>query len=189
MSQFEFLMAIASVLIAIGMAEIVSGWGRLLRSTLSVKLDWLYLLWTVLSLVAALVYWTSMWPYGNAQFTHMYQVWFLVIPSLFLVMLAYAVTPQLPGSGEFCLRSYYQTKQKQIFGSHSMFLALAALADYLIVGSLQLVLLCMSLLVLTLAFVRQLWIHYCISVAYGVLTCSTAFIELQDFYGDISTQF
>ena len=33
MSKLEFLMMIASVVVAVGLAEVIAGWGRLLQST------------------------------------------------------------------------------------------------------------------------------------------------------------
>ena len=41
MSQFEFYLVIAGVVVAIAMAEIVGGWGQLVRANQGVKFDWL----------------------------------------------------------------------------------------------------------------------------------------------------
>lgn len=39
MTLFEFLMAIASVVIAMALTEIFAGWGRLLRTQIVPKID------------------------------------------------------------------------------------------------------------------------------------------------------
>ena len=44
MTQFEFVMMVAAVVVAMGLAEIVGGWGRLLRARQgSITFDWLHL--------------------------------------------------------------------------------------------------------------------------------------------------
>ena len=80
MSQFEFFLALASVVLAIGVAEIASGWGRLLRASGDVSADWLHLGWTVVILMNGFVYWLGMWPYSGIEFVYPWQVFFLAIP-------------------------------------------------------------------------------------------------------------
>ena len=60
-------MAIAAVAIAIGITEIVGGWGRLLRSDNSLRVDWIHLLWSLNIVVFSLLYWIGMWPYDLPQ--------------------------------------------------------------------------------------------------------------------------
>ena len=87
-------MVIAGVVLAIAMAEIVVGWGQLVRANQDVQTDWLHLGWTLCVLLISLMYWVGMWPYSDLEFTYVGQVWFLVFPTLFLVVLAYAIMPR-----------------------------------------------------------------------------------------------
>jgi len=64
MTLFEFLMAIASVVIAMALTEIFAGWGRLLRTQIVPKIDWLHLLWTVVVVLYSIQYW---WEYGPTE--------------------------------------------------------------------------------------------------------------------------
>ena len=95
MTYFEFLMAIASVVIAIGLTEIFGGWGDLLRSRIAPQIDWLHLSWTVVVVMYAIQYWVGIWPYREVNFSYIYQVWFLIIPTLFIVLVAFAITPNV----------------------------------------------------------------------------------------------
>ena len=78
MTLFEFLMVIAGVVIAIAMAEIVSGWGRMMRAGTNVKFDWLHLGWSLTVLLNAMLYWVGVWAYAELEFQYVAQTWFLV---------------------------------------------------------------------------------------------------------------
>jgi hypothetical protein len=88
MTKFEFLMMIASVVIAIGMTEIVGGWGRLARTPAEISFDWLHFCWTLYILLSSIQYWIGMWSYAGAPFEYTFQIYFLVVPTLFLVFSA-----------------------------------------------------------------------------------------------------
>ena len=98
MTKFEFLMMIASVLIAVGMAEIVGGWGRMARSPAKVKFDWLHFGWSLLILLVAVSYWLGMWAYVDVPMEYVGEIYFLVIPTLFLVLASFAITPDVKNS-------------------------------------------------------------------------------------------
>ena len=115
MSRFEFLMMIAAVVVAVGMTEIVGGWGRLMRTRAVVKTYWLHLAWTTMILFSLIQYWIGMWSYSELPIDHMAQIFFLIIPSLFGVLAAFAITPDVPMEGELIVRDYYWAKQKAVF--------------------------------------------------------------------------
>ena len=89
MTLFEFLMAIASVVIAIALTEMFGGWGNLLRTHVRPKVDWLHLGWTILITLYAIQYWVGNWPYRDIEFQSVYQVWFLIFPTVFIFNLWY----------------------------------------------------------------------------------------------------
>ena len=110
MNRFEFLMMIAAVVVAIGMTEIVGGWGRLMRTRAEIKPDWLHLGFSVMILSSLIQYWIGMWSYSDVSIELQGQIFFLIIPSLFGVLTAYGITPNVPVSGQLDLREYYFTK-------------------------------------------------------------------------------
>ena len=93
MTKFEFAMMIASVVVAIGMTEIVGGWGRMARTSAHVKFDWLHFGWTLVILLWLIQYWIGMFTYVDLQIDYVIEVQFLVIPTLFGVLAAFAITP------------------------------------------------------------------------------------------------
>ncbi len=134
MTLFEFLMALASVVIAIALTEIFAGWGRLLRTHVVPKIDWLHLGWTLVVVLYAIQYWVGIWPYREVQFTLIYQVWFLIFPTLFIVLVSYAITPDIDPDTNLDLRDYYMSRRGPIFIGLAAFIATAQIADVIILG-------------------------------------------------------
>ena len=134
MTLFEFLMALASVVIAIALTEIFAGWGRLLRTHIVPRLDWLHLAWTLVIVLYAIQYWVGIWPYREIQFNYIYQVWFLIFPTLFIVLVSYAITPDIDPDSNLDLRDYYLSRRTPIFIGLAAFIATAQLADVVIQG-------------------------------------------------------
>lgn len=134
MTLFEFLMAIASVVIAIALTEIFGGWGHILRAKNLPKIDWLHLSWTIVVVLYAIQYWVGIWPYRDIEFTLIYQVWFLIIPTLFIVLVSFAITPDVRPDELLDLREYYMSRRRPIFYSMAAFIATANIADWVIVS-------------------------------------------------------
>ncbi len=163
MTYFEFLMAIASVVIAIGLTEMFGGWGDLLRTKIAPKVDALHLAWSVVIALYAIQYWVGIWPYREVTFTYIYQVWFLIIPTLFIVLVAFAITPRVSPDEELRLRDYYLSRRAPIFIGLAIFVATAQLADVIILNdgfSVPGVLLIVILL--GPAFSTIIWLHWLI---------------------------
>ena len=134
MSRFEFLMMIAAVVVAVGMTEIVGGWGRMMRTKAVVKVDWLHLAWTIMILFSLIQYWIGMWSYNQLPIDRMVQIFFLIIPSLFGVLAAFAITPDVPMEGELIVRDYYWAKRKAVFLPLAAYVLTALIADIVIIG-------------------------------------------------------
>jgi hypothetical protein len=165
MSRFEFVMMIASVVVAIGMTEIAGGWGKIVRTPARVCFDWLHLGWTIYLLLLAIQYWVGMWSYNQLEITYVGQIYFLVIPTVFLVIAAYAITPDVPLDGVFDVRDYYLANRIGVFLPLAMFSVAAWIADLAIAGleRLEIGFMIMSLLVaagmVILAMTKKIWVH------------------------------
>lgn len=132
MSQFEFFMIIVSVLIAIAISELVGWWGRLIRFDGKVNVDPLHLCWTVAVLIISVTYWIGIWPYAEYDIVHVGQVWALILPTLCLILVTYAITPDLVQNGNG--GDYMVDKRRSIFLALAVFLMLAVVADWVFVG-------------------------------------------------------
>lgn len=164
MTLFEFLMAIASVVIAIALTEMFGGWGHLLRTHILPKIDWLHLGWTIIVILYAIQYWVGIWPYRHIEFQQIYQVWFLIFPTLFIVLVAFAITPDVDPKENLDLRKYYISRRGPIFYGMAVFVAMAQLADIVILGTrynffFAAVGLGLVFILLIPAWTTKIWIH------------------------------
>ncbi|MEJ6704344.1 MAG: hypothetical protein QNL15_09130 [Pseudomonadales bacterium] len=165
MTQFEFLMMIASVVVAVGMTEIVGGWGRLARADGEIKFDWLHLGWTIYILLLSVQYWIGMWSYRELRIEYVGQIFFLVVPTLFLVLSAFAMSPDVVNRSQIDMRTYYLEKRRVVFLSLAVFSLAAWLADIVIVGyerlevSFMLFSIVSGLVLCALAYSQRVWLH------------------------------
>ena len=160
MTLFEFLMAIASVVIAIALTEMFGGWGKLLRTHVRPRIDWLHLGWTILITLYAIQYWVGIWPYRDIEFHSIYQVWFLIFPTLFIVLVAFAITPNVAPAESLDLREYYMSRRGPIFFGMAAFVAMAQLADFVILD-LEISFLGVGFIAIMLipALTQNIWVH------------------------------
>lgn len=85
-------MTLMSVLLAIGLAEILSGWGRLARSGKRHAIYPLFAVWSCIMVFSAVSMWTQYWNYQGISFIG-YKVLLLLIPILIYVLVAHMLTP------------------------------------------------------------------------------------------------
>ena len=185
MSKFEFLMMIASVVVAVGLSEIVAGWGRLLRSdNPSIKFDWIHIGFSLIFLLGFINYWTGMWSYHPLELKYTGQIAFLVLPSLFIVLAAYAISPAVPESGPLDCRDYYLRKRKAIWFSWGTFVLSSQVADRVIAGldtfSINglLIFLPMALVAFVLGVTSRSWVHASVLVVFSGLTLLNQFTDV-----------
>lgn len=177
MTLFEFLMAIASVVIAIALTEIFAGWGRLLRTHIVPKIDWLHLCWTVVVVLYSIQYWVGIWPYRNIEFTTIFQVWFLIFPTLFIVLVSYAITPDIKPDDNQDLREYYMARRGPIFLGLTAFFAMAQIADFVILGAGFSPIGTMLIVLMSLtAFTTKIWAHCSVMLVNGYFLIALAVI-------------
>lgn len=170
MTLFEFLMALAAVVIAIGLSEIFGGWGHMLRTRIVPKIDWLHLCWSVLVSLYAIQYWVGIWPYRVIEFTTIFQVWFLIFPTLFIVLVSFAITPDIEPDEAQDLREYYMARRAPIFLGLTVFVTMAQLADLVILGT-PFSYIGMSLIPVLLvpAFTTNVWAHSAVMLFNGYI--------------------
>lgn len=126
------MIILAGVVVAVAMTEIVGAWGRILRTEAKVKPEPLFIGWTCYVLLLSMWYWIAMWQYQAVEFVYLGQVWMLVLPILFLVLVAFALTPNVPAEGELDLRSFYFSRRRRVFYPLAIFVLCGGVARVLI---------------------------------------------------------
>ncbi len=137
MSQFEFFMVIASILVAIAITEVVGWWGKLIRNKQIKKVGGLHLGWSALFICVIVLYWTGFWSYEHVKIVNYAQIWMLLLPTLLAILGAYAITPT-SADPSFSFRTYYEQNRKFIFFCWGFFIVGALIADVIMLGSFDL---------------------------------------------------
>jgi hypothetical protein len=138
MTQFEFLMTFASVILAIALTEMLSGWGKLTRSRLPIRWSALWIGWSLVFVAITIMYWSGMWPYRDQSFREGYKIFWLAIPTFFLVVLGYLLSPELQhGADEVDLEARYWQIAPRMFPLLAVLIVCSALADVIIIGGLR----------------------------------------------------
>lgn len=133
MSQFEFLMTFASVILAIGLSEVLGGFGRLIRSDARIRWSPLWAGWTLSISAVTIVYWAGMWPYRDESFSEGHRVFWLSIPTLFLTVACFVLSPEIDRrDSEIDLEARYWKLSRRFLPVLALFLVTSIVADQVI---------------------------------------------------------
>ena len=141
-----------------------------MRTRATINFDWLHLGFSLVILSSLILYWVGMWAYNEFQIDQQVQIFFLIIPSLFGVLAAFAITPNVPDSGQLDLREYYLVKRMSIFLPFAAYFVTALLADFVIIGIENVTIeaatphIVGSALIGLLLLTKEVWIHIAVLV-------------------------
>ena len=134
MSQFEYITVLTSFVVAVGVSQLLSGWGRLYLNRNTARPYPLQIMASVLLLVALL---QSIWGYwGFRNVTWDFGRFIVVLtPLLPLVGAAYLVIPPASGtvSDSTSPRDHYFAVHRVIFSLLAMWVALGSVAELVLV--------------------------------------------------------
>ena len=130
-------MIIASVLVAIAITEVVSWWGKLLRNKRMRDVGSVYLAWSALFICTIVLYWSGFWAYEGVIIVNYAQIWMLLLPTLLAILVAFTITPS-SAEPSFTFRTYYEENRKLIFFCWALFILGAAVADVVMLKSIDL---------------------------------------------------
>ena len=122
MTHFEFLAVFISIVLALGVSDVLSGWGEQIRFRDRVRPYWLHTVWGVLYLLASIQAWWGLWRFqGITDWTFIDNL-ILILPYLLLALIAYVLTPS-SSKDQTDVRSYYYKNAPWIFGLGAVFVA------------------------------------------------------------------
>ncbi len=176
MTQFEFLITFASVVLAIALTEMLGGWGRLIRSRLPIRWSGLWIGYSLAVVSIIIMYWSGMWPYRDQSFREGYKIYWLAIPTFFLVVLGYLLSPEPDDDAdEVDLEARYWQISPRMFPLLALIFVGSVLADVIIMGeprvsasqpdrgifTIPVQILVLSLIV-SAGFIKKPWLHWVI---------------------------
>jgi hypothetical protein len=112
---FSHITVLLSIVIALGMAELVSAWGELLRNRIRVRFYWLHLFWSVFIIMIMIQMWWGLWNFRTIDDWTIAAPTALVVQSLILVLTAQMISPKVDLSTHADMKEFYYDSTKVFF--------------------------------------------------------------------------
>ena len=114
MGLFEFLMVLVSVVIGLGLTEILSGAANLLRARDTVRFHWFHVLFQLGVFFALLQQWWEFWDMEGMGEISYFAVLAILAPPVFLFLIANLLYPSSPEGAD--LEEYYYRQAPLLWG-------------------------------------------------------------------------
>ena len=121
MTQFEFLSVFISIVLALGVSDILSSWGQQVRFRHQVRHYWLHTIWGLLLLLLMIQAWWGLWRLRDRTDWLFTDNLLLILPFLLLAFLAYVFTPTI-SDGKGDVKRYYFDNAPWFFGLSAAYL-------------------------------------------------------------------
>jgi hypothetical protein len=133
MTQFEFLSVFISIVLAFGVSDILSSWGRQIRHRNQIRHYWLHTAWTGLLLFLMVQIWWAAWILRDRTGWTFFDYFLWIFPYLTVSLVAYVLTPSLR-SGERDIKRHYFDQTGWIFSLAAVYVGSAMLFSIVVVG-------------------------------------------------------
>src|SRR5256714_7080805 len=132
MDAFSYLSVLLSIIIGLGLTQLLTAAGRLIRHRDRVRFDWLPRLWAAVMLVVFVQVWWSM--FGLRAYRDWTFVGFLVIlaQTCTLYMMAAVALPEQVDETGVDLAAYYESQHRWFFGFFLATLVISIAKDLMI---------------------------------------------------------
>lgn len=113
MRAFDFVMTLYSFVYALGVAQILSTVGDMIRAGERLRFSWLNALWMLNVLLAIVAWWLSLWDLRAEERWPMVTVLVLFAVACLLYVLARMVSAPIPEEGTVDLRRYHEAEGRK----------------------------------------------------------------------------
>jgi hypothetical protein len=132
LTKFEFIMMFVSVVVAFAMAELLMGWGKIIRARHRVSHPWLLAGWSFWLLIIITYHYLGFWEYQAYNFTKVAPMVLFLAAPIMMVLLTFVLTPELRYSQAIDLEEHYFQTKNWFFGMVIIFLILSRASDPLL---------------------------------------------------------
>lgn len=134
MDAFGYLSVLLSIIVGLGLAQVLTACGRLIRHRERVRVYWPPLLWAGVLIVIYVQVWWSMFGL-RAQTSWSFITFFVVLlQTITLYMMAAVVLPEEVTEHGLDLRLYYERQSPWLFGFFLATLAVSVVKEMLLTG-------------------------------------------------------
>jgi len=132
LSKFEFIMMFVSVVVAFAMAELLMGWGKLIRARQRLTRPGLLAGWSIWLLFIMTYHYLGFWEYQAHNFTKVSSMMLFLAAPIMMVLLTFVLTPDLRHFQKMDLEEHYFQIKNWFFVMVIIFLILSRASDPLL---------------------------------------------------------
>ncbi|MDX6696041.1 MAG: hypothetical protein QOF02_3644 [Blastocatellia bacterium] len=174
MDAFSYISVIISVVIGLGLSQLLTGAAELVKARRRVSFYWVHLLWVALTFVAHIFLWWTMWNLRLVRDWNFFSFLRLLLAPVLLYVAAAFLIPKVEPGVSIDLREYFYENHAAFFSVTAAFTALLGIENWMLRGRLSpapvtvvfavwFVLLCVS------AVVKNARYHAAIGLLFGLL--------------------
>jgi len=126
MTRFEFTSVLVSIVLAFGLSEVPTAWGRIIRHRQQLSISWPYVLVSVWVVLTIIMHWFGLWSYREVAFDRALYSFIVLSPSLVIALVCHILTPELEGSQSEQLEQHYFLVSRWALPLCSLHMLLAA---------------------------------------------------------------
>jgi hypothetical protein len=131
-NRFEYLSVLVSIVIGLGICEIASSWGRILRSRSRVRFYWLQAFWSVFTILLMIQFWWGFWEFRLVEHWSFAGLLAVVAEAFVLVLAGMILLPNVEPGAPLDLRAHYFEHCRLYFVLGSLLIAQLAVVDRLV---------------------------------------------------------
>jgi hypothetical protein len=122
MSRFEFSSVLVSIVLAIGVAEVLRTWGQMIRQRRRARPYWVHVGWMALMLLLSIQFWWSLWDLQAWPEWGFFEYVLFLLPFLTLVVLTFLLCPDLQTDVESGMEAYFFENAPWVFSLGAVFI-------------------------------------------------------------------
>src|SRR5687768_10367963 len=115
MSEFEHLSVLISIIIGLGLTQLLTDTHRLVQARERVVPYWLPIAWSILLFIAMVEWWWASWNFQNLQFNFVFYLFILLSPIALYLAVAFVLPDVEADNAEIDMRDYYFDTSKFFF--------------------------------------------------------------------------
>jgi len=173
MTPFEHLSVLISIVLGLGLTQLLTNVHRLVQAGRRVRLYWLTILWTALIFVSQIEWWWASFALRHDTVWNFFYFLFLLLSPVSLYLAAAFVLPEFESERTYDLRVYYYDNRGWLFAMLALSPALDAVRRAVQAGSARdfgaLSNAVSAVLLAALAVSRRAWLHAVVTLGVASL--------------------
>jgi cell division protein FtsW (lipid II flippase) len=137
MDAFGYISVIFSVVIGLGMSQLLTGMVELVKARRRVKFYWVHLLWVTLTFTGHIFLWWTMWNLRLLKDWHFFSFLLLLLAPVMLFVAASFLIPKLEPDDYLDLRHYFIENKVPFFTVNAAFTLLLGMQNWLLTGHMS----------------------------------------------------